>query len=376
MKILGFERGTSACNHYRVLQPLYKLHQHKMADILTIHQGNGADLGFVTQKIMEADIIMFQRPQDDRWFDFIKIAQKCGKIMVVDYDDHPFIVSPLNPAYRHYGTKEVHFEWPDGNITALWKDRENGFFIEENITRQDYFIAAFKRADMVSTTTPILQEIFLKLNKNSIVLPNLIDFDLFPQLECVKKEIRIGWQGGASHYEDLYMIVPAIKKILEKYDNVKFIFLGDSRFHGLFKGIPQERLEWHNWVKHEAYPLKLITLNLDIGLCPLIDNEFNRNKSAIKFFEYSAVKIPTIASDIPPYSPVMTHGKDGLLIDDNNWFEAMEELILDADKRKRLAGNAYDNVFENHNADKKAHLWRDAFEGLLKKDVASLLEVA
>ena len=375
MRILGFERGTSACNHYRILQPLYKLQQHKLADILTIHQGNSSDLDFVVQKIMEADIVMFQRPQDDRWFDFIKTAQKHGKIIVVDYDDHPFLVSPLNPAYRHYGTSEVNYKWPDGSIKPLWKDGEREFYLEQNITRQNYFVAAFKKADMVSTTTPILQDIFLKLNKNSVVLPNLIDFDLFPQLECIKKEIRIGWQGGVSHYEDLYMVVPAIKKILEKYDNVKFVFLGDARFYNLFKDMPKNKFEWHGWVKHEAYPLKLVTLNLDIGICPLVDNEFNRNKSAIKFFEYSAIKIPTIASNIPPYFPVMNSGKDGLLISDDKWYEAMEELILDKKKRDYLAKNAYENVFENHNADKKAYLWRDAFESLLKRDIAELLEV-
>jgi glycosyltransferase involved in cell wall biosynthesis len=375
MKILGFERSTTACNHYRIVQPLYKLQEFKLADILTIHQTNASDLGFVTDKIMEADIILIPRPQDDRWFDFIKIAQKHGKIIVADFDDHPFIISPFNPAYRHYGTTEFDYKWPDGTITPIWKDREKEFFIEENITRQDYFRAAFKKADMISTTTPVLQDIFLKLNKNSVVLPNLIDFNLYPQLECVKKEIRIGWQGGVSHYEDLYMVAPAIKEIIAKYNNVKFIFFGDVRFYGLFKDIPKGKLEWHPWVQFVAYPYKLVTLNLDIGLCPLVDNEFNRNKSAIKYFEYSVLKIPTIASDILPYISVIANEKDGLLIPNDKWFEAMERLIKDKILRDDLGNKAFENVYENHNADKYVYLWLDAYNQILKKDVASLLEV-
>jgi len=295
MKILGFERSVGAANHYRVVQPLYKLQQHKLADILTLHPQNAMDLEFVTQKIIETDIILFQRPQDDRWFNFLKIAQKHGKIIVADYDDHPYNVSPLNPAYRYYGTTNVQFKWPDGKVDMLWIDGENGFSIEDNITRQDYFRAAFKRSDMVSTTTPILQENFLKINKNTVVLPNLVDFDLYPQVECVKKEVRIGWQGGNSHYEDLFMVSKAIKKIIKKYKNVKFVFFGDMSIAGLFKDVPKDRIEWHNWVKYVAYPYKLATLNLDIGLCPVIDNEFNRSKSAIKYLEYSVMKIPTIA---------------------------------------------------------------------------------
>jgi len=346
-----------------------------MADILTIHQGNASDLGFVTNKIIEADIILIPRPQDDRWFDFIKIAQKHGKIIVADFDDHPFTISPFNPAYRHYGTSEFDYKWPDGTVTPIWKDGEKEFHIEENITRQDYFKAAFKRVDLISTTTPILQDIFLKLNKNSVVLPNLIDFNLFPEIECVKKEIRIGWQGGVSHYEDLYMVAPAIKKIIAKYDNVKFIFFGDVRFYGLFKDIPKDKIEWHPWVQNVAYPYKLVILNLDIGLCPLIDNEFNRNKSAIKYFEYSTIKIPTIASNIPPYSPIMTNEENGLLVSDDGWFEVMERLIKDKTLRDSLAKRAFDNIYWNHNADKFAHLWMDAFEKLLKKDVTELVGV-
>jgi glycosyltransferase involved in cell wall biosynthesis len=228
---------------------------------------------------------------------------------------------------------------------------------------------------MISTTTPILQDIFLKLNKNSVVLPNLIDFDLYPKLECVKKEIRIGWQGGVSHYEDLYMVAPAIKKIIAKYDNVKFIFCGDVRFYGLFKDIPKGKLEWHPWVQNVAYPYKLVTLNLDIGLCPLVDNEFNRNKSAIKYFEYSTIGIPTIASNIPPYSSVMVNEENGLLIADDNWFKAMERLIKDKGLRNKLSKKAFENVYWNHNADKFAHLWADAFEKLVKTDVAELVKV-
>jgi len=43
-------------------------------------------------------------------------------------------------------------------------------------------------------------------------------------------------------------------------------------------------------VPFDAYPMRLAGLRLDIGLAPLIDNEFNHCKSKIKYFEYSIVK--------------------------------------------------------------------------------------
>ena len=375
MRILGLERSQGACNQYRIVQPLYKLHQHKLADILTIHPDNATDMDFITEKIIEAEIILFQRPTDETWLNFIKVAREHGKFIVADYDDDPFNTSPWNPAYRFYGVKNVYHKTDMGDIIPLWEAGQEGFSIEENIKRRDCFRVSFKKCDMVSCTTPILAETFKKINPNTAVLPNLLDFDLFPQVEMVKKEIRIGWQGGSSHYEDLYMMSKAIKEILKKHDNVKFIFFGDMRFYGLFKDIPEDRIEWHSWLAFKAYPYKLACLNLDIGLCPIVDNIFNRNKSAIKYFEYSAMKLATIASNMPPYSPVIQDKRDGLLVGPDGWVEAMEMLIRDKELRNKLTKNAYDNVFENHNADTKAHLWTDAYNTLLKQDVTELAEV-
>jgi glycosyltransferase involved in cell wall biosynthesis len=106
-----------------------------------------------------------------------------------------------------------------------------------------------------------------------------------------------------------------------------------------------------------------------------VDNEFNRNKSAIKYFEYSVLKIPTIASDILPYISVIANEKDGLLIPNDKWFEAMERLIKDKILRDDLGNKAFENVYENHNADKFIHLWADAYDKLLKRDVSELVEV-
>lgn len=369
MKIIGLERDNTACNHYRVLQPLYKLRQHKLADTLTIHEKDLATPEAL-DRVLEADIILFQRPASDEWFKFIKTCQKYGKIIVVDYDDDPFNTSPLNPYYKFVGVKEWQYQWPSGEIDNLWKDGVDGFDIERNIIRQDLFNMSFRKADAITTTTDLLAGFFKTLNSETIVLPNLVDFDIAKKYDMTKKEIRIGWQGGASHYEDIYVVRDAIVEVLRRNENVKFVYLGDCRFDKLFQGIPTGRMEFNTWVQFVAYPFQLPLLNLDIGLCPLIDNVFNRNKSAIKYFDYTTTGAATVASNIPPYSPVITNEVDGLLVenDTKSWVDAIERLVKDKEKRQSLADKAYENVYENWNADKKAYLWRDAYEGILKKD--------
>jgi glycosyltransferase involved in cell wall biosynthesis len=370
IRVLGIERDKGGCNHYRIVQPLYKLLNHKLANILTIHEGNAFDPKFVTEKMIEANILVIHRPADEKWFKLIKVAQKYGKFIVADYDDDPFNTSPWNPSYRWYGIQEVSYKNEDGTEIPLWIDGENGFSIETNVQRRDTFRATFKNVDMVSVTTDILKDTFSKINKNTVVLPNLIDTSLFCPLEMKKtKEVRIGYTFGYSHYEDFYMVSKHLKSLVKKHANVKLVFLGDSGFHGLFKDVPEDRIEWHNWTSNAVYPWKLRTLNLDIGICPIVDNVFNHNKSSIKWMEFSALRIPTIASDVPPYNVSITNGKDGLLVKEDDWEFALTELVLNKKMRNKIGKNAYDNILEKHNADKSAYLWLDAYEGLLKKDI-------
>jgi len=370
MKILGVERDNTACNHYRVLQPLMKLREHGLADCLTIGDWQLGSEEAV-DKVMQADIILFQRPADENWFKFIKLCQKHGKIIVCDYDDDPFNTSPFNPYYKFIGTKDNwKYPWADGSVSVIWKNGQDGFDIERNIQRQDLFRASFRKADMVTTTTPILQESFFKLNKNTVVLPNLIDFSFYSKESMVKKEVRIGYQCGASHYEDLYSVRNVIKEVLKRNDNCKFVYLGDVRFKNLFQEIPTKRFEFHGWVQHITYPYVLKLLNLDIGICPLVDNEFNRNKSALKYFDYSAVGAATVADNIPPYSPIIQSGENGFLAsNEKEWIEALDSLVKDKKKRINMSKKAYDHCYENHNADKKAYLWRDAYQSLIDLDL-------
>ena len=373
MRIMGIERDKLATNYYRILQPLSKLDELGMAEVQLVQE---RDLGDEQSRdiALWADIIVFQRPATEAWFNFIKLCRKLGKIIVSDYDDDPFRTSPLNPYYQFIGTDPIKWQWEDGTTEWLWSEDmvspsgKKLFNIERNINHRDMFRLNFSRSDLVTTTTENLRDEFLKINSNAAILPNVIDPAFFPQVKMFKENVRIGWQGGASHYEDLYFIKSVIKAVLEQNDNVTFVYFGDLRFQGLFKDCDQSKIEWNPWVAHNVYPYKLATLNLDIGLCPLVDNEFNRNKSAIKWMEYSIMGIATIASNIPPFNVVIRNEDTGLLIDEvkQSWITAINMLVKDKKLRLRIAEDAKFDVLNNHNADKSAHLWTETYEKVIR----------
>ena len=198
------------------------------------------------------------------------------------------------------------------------------------------------------------------------VLPNYCNPDewKFPT-KLNKNKVVIGWHGSLTHNADLKMVLPHVVKVMRENPNVYLELLG-----GVNKDFAVElftphtdiidRIEliagtkaWHN------FPYHLCKQRWDIGIAPLIDDEFNRSKSNIKWLEYSLKGIPTIASDVEPYKTI-EHGKTGFLVKDD-WYEVLTELLNDKSKRKQIAQNAKKEVLKNWSYHKKGKMWRKAF---------------
>ena len=103
-------------------------------------------------------------------------------------------------------------------------------------------------------------------------------------------------------------------------------------------------------------------MNFDIGICPIVDDEFNRNKSQLKWSEYGALKVPSVCSDLPPYDCV-EDGKTGYLAKDvDEWVEKLSLLIDSENLRRQMAENAYQKNYEDFNLEKNAKKWVKTYE--------------
>ena len=120
-------------------------------------------------------------------------------------------------------------------------------------------------------------------------------------------------------------------------------------------------MPWHGDVA--TYPLVVRKLKLDIGLCPLKSDEFNHGKSPLKWMEYSAMKIPSVASPVV-YGNYIENNKTGLIARDD-WFDQIESLIKSKEKRKRLANNAFQYVKKKFSQDKNVDMWWSALNDVM-----------
>jgi len=107
----------------------------------------------------------------------------------------------------------------------------------------------------------------------------------------------------------------------------------------------------------------------DIVIAPLADNEFNRMKSNLKQVECWTRKLPIVCSDIPPYNVHGRHMENCVLIPAEKnarkyWQKYLKRLILDADLRKQLGEQLYEDFKVEYNlatvTEKRAEFYRAA----------------
>jgi hypothetical protein len=99
-------------------------------------------------------------------------------------------------------------------------------------------------------------------------------------------------------------------------------------------------------------------LAVDIGIAPLGDDPFNRNKSCIKYYEYAMSGAVTVASHVKPYSEeVSITAKNNR----ESWKYNLESAI-NAD-RDALWREQRDWVLEHRNIQSTVDLWETAYAG-------------
>lgn len=321
--------------------------------------------------LLWADLIVCQRKYDKEEFDgvvtqsFAHLKQMNDnnpapliKKFVFDTDDLLEKVAKTNPAYRLYHPGSPHL--------ARYRD----------------WIAA---SHALTTSTQRLSKEYADINPNAYVCPNFIDPELWETLIDFipppdnEGKVRIGFAGSNTHYDDVAMIKPDLKAIMQSHPNVELTIFGvpplkDGEplplidLRTLLNDLPQDRVTFVEGVETRNYPTRLKSLGIDIGICPLVDNVFNQSKSAIKFYEYSMAGAAVIASDVGEYPEVITK-ETGLLCKRNDWYKSMRRLVLDAELRKGLASRAHTEVVENYSAEAVAPIWYHNYLDIWHKKV-------
>lgn len=361
--------NKGAVGNYRLIQPLMRVHTDQSDDHAAILHHN------INQAQFEAlsgttDVFVYQYPQTEAEAKHIEFMSEDPNVLtVVEIDDTVWNMDARQERYAVFGTREVKV-----NGQWLYKDGENGFDLKGNTQRMKYLTRCIMACDLVTVTTPELKKLMEKnlqeAKKKKIwveVLPNCVDLDFYQPVELKKDKLRIIWQGGDGHRHDLMTVADALKEVLEKHENVELVFAAHSWPEVANKIKNFSRVSFDPaWTSFDAHPYRLKLLGGDIAICPLEDNEFNRAKSEIKYTEYAALGIPTVASDFIVYSSVIENGKNGFLAKTKeDWVKHLSALIESAELREKIGSAGRKWVQENRSLDKNYHLWADTYKKYL-----------
>jgi processive 1,2-diacylglycerol beta-glucosyltransferase len=334
MKIVSYSDRNNGCFWYRQKIPFDCLKKNGL-DV------SCADKGDLVPNDM--DLVHFARGYEPGYEKFIFSLKERGVKIWYDLDDAMDLVKPWNPF--HIPTQD--------NLGSYY------FYLNQ--------------ADFITCTSEALKSHLSTLTRKPIfVSPNYFNPDEWRmQRPQTPGKLRVGFAGSCSHLKDLNVVLPVIGELQKKHD-FTFVIVGidmgtptlqdfynkhkaamGNKFEKHPFGIELQKFydhlkkinhEWNEGVRWELHSRNLARLDLDIGLCPLIDDDFNRCKTPIKFYEYALVGTPSISSKVTPYK------EEALALADNDfssWYDALDAMLTYQELRDSTLKAQRDYVFKN-----------------------------
>jgi len=349
--------------YYRCAKPALYLSEFYDIDLLGAELKDWGTVEETMRRLFtEYDLVICKHIDNGKMAsNFLACANYFGKPLIVDVDDNYLEMTKANPAYDIYAP----------------------------LKGGRYFLGTFMAmSDHLTVSTEPLKETYTKHFTQFpeappiTVLPNCNDINDWPKERKNWNDgiIRIGYQGGAGHKEDLELLYEPMADILSRFQNVKFEIVGIvekrrmkqvvKKIKSFQKGVRADQIEFYGgtpaWV---GYPNFINSFGWDIGVAPLLDQPFERCKSHIKVMEYAMVGCPSVASPVYPYIepimgvPVMEHGKTGLFAKNTQeWIENLELLITNVKIREEIAQNMYNHVRDHWQYSQWIHLWKDVID--------------
>jgi glycosyltransferase involved in cell wall biosynthesis len=290
-------------------------------------------------------------------------------------------------------------------------------------------VANLKVAKFVTTTTTLFAEEIKKINKNVFIFPNAINPNeaQFKEPTPESDRIRVGWLGGSSHLHDIELMTNGISSTHNAFkDKVQFVLCGfdlrgtvtEINEKGEQRQRPIQPFEtvWYKYEKIFTDDYKVLSpeyknylhtflevpyddinqpyrrrwtkeINtyasnyntFDVSLAPLVESQFNANKSQLKVIEAGFHKKAIISSEVDPYTldliSAVDEGKfnnkgNALLVNPKknhkDWAKHMKRLVDSPNMIEDLGNRLYETVKDTYSLKKVCKDRVEFFKSIIK----------
>jgi glycosyltransferase involved in cell wall biosynthesis len=169
------------------------------------------------------------------------------------------------------------------------------------------------------------------------VLPTVIDTNYYRVSDRGGRHssLTIGWVGRWSSAFYLDQLVPVFRDICHCFPKVKIKLIGAGPKN--WPGVPVVNLPWR--LQSELEDLQ----DIDIGIMPLLDDEYSRYKCGFKMLQYMGLGIPVVVSPVGINQDIIQDSQNGFLAQTpDDWRDKLVMLIENASLRRQVgeAGRA------------------------------------
>lgn len=237
------------------------------------------------------------------------------------------------------------FEWLISNVfrKKIIYDFDDAIWINKS-SQANPFVAKLKFGSKVSfickkaTTVCVGNDYLAAFAKNYCndvrIIPTLVDTEKYhnQSKDQTSDSVTIGWTGTYTNFHNLNIVIPILKSLQDKYQiRIKIIADNDPGF----KEITYDYKKWDYATEIQDL------LDINIGIMPLIDSDFERGKCAFKAIQYMSLGIPAVISPVGANIKLIKDGENGYLVSSEmEWLTKIENLINNTSLRTQMGEKA------------------------------------
>lgn len=216
-----------------------------------------------------------------------------------------------------------------------------------------------RKASLVTAGNEFLADFARQHADEVVVIPTTVNTQVHaPRSEPKGPEapLVVGWSGSPSTSKYLRSILPQIRKAQE-LARFELLVVGDTID---LEGVSGRCVAW---TSEAEVPL---LQEMDIGLMPLHDTDWERGKCSLKAILYGAVGIPSIVSNVGTNPDVVLDGETGFVLGTDGWTEAICRLVADRELRGLLGMAARRHIQQNYDS----RVWTPRLAEALRRTVS------
>ena len=286
------------------------------------------------------DVLLVQREAMPVGPGFFEVAySKFGGLpMVLDLDDATY-VRYISPTYGRLGSALKFFGKTDKLID---------------------------RSELVICGNRFIAEYVEGRGSRAVVIPTVVDTDIFKPAERNNEVPVIGWIGTHSTFPFLERLFPVLRGLAVKHPFVLKI-VGSGRERIDLDGVNVRNLPWS--LEREVEDFR----SLDIGLYPIdtkgtLDPAWLAGKSGFKAIQYLAVGVPFVMTPVGVCGEIGEPGKTHFnAASDEDWYNALDKLLLDAELRNEMGQSGRKHSLANYRLEMHAETLANALREVHEK---------